>query len=497
MLGRRLSLSVKLVAFFSILLLGWMATAWMGVHHRLLCATCLHASLKTKLKNAVRPPADKPMMLVLALDGVPYRTVQELKAEGRFRGYGAPGKLISPFPSLTKLSFAEMLDKKPPSGYERIYYDAQKGLVESFSLLKKLFIVENHESEIAFLGSPGYISYAMPGKFKKDILEGLGKRILSYPGTEFFGYISVSDSIAHVLGEEALKSFLRDLDSKLEEIRAQSPRPIEVVLFSDHGNNLVRNKRVDIGGILTHAGFRRTNFLKSQRDFVLPENGLVGVAIIHTAPENTPELCGALTRAEGVDLCIHRHGKMIHVIGGTGEAVIHREGDRLRYAAIDGDPLRLALVMGRLKQEGRLGKDGYASDRDWWRLTKDHTYPDALNRVWHGMTALVKNPASIIISLKDGFVFGPLVFYVPKTFAKQTGGTHGGLHSSHSIGFFMSGFADAPSYLRASEVPAMLARAHASQALFRSGITPPVKVVGHSAQKLSVLPRSWWNQGRK
>src|SRR5215216_498304 len=59
--------------------------------------------------------------LVIILDGVPYETIAELKAEGRFRCFNAPARLISTFPSLTNPAMVEILHHEDSPGYEDHY----------------------------------------------------------------------------------------------------------------------------------------------------------------------------------------------------------------------------------------------------------------------------------------------------------------------------------------------------------------------------------------
>src|SRR5215470_9326373 len=63
--------------------------------------------------------------LVIILDGVPYEAIAKLKAEGRFRRFNAPARLISTFPSLTNPAMIDILHAEDSPGYEDHYYDRE------------------------------------------------------------------------------------------------------------------------------------------------------------------------------------------------------------------------------------------------------------------------------------------------------------------------------------------------------------------------------------
>ena len=63
---------------------------------------------------------------MLVLDGVPYRTVTALRAEGRFRAFRDPARMISTFPSLTNPAMIEILRAEDSPGYEDHYFDRER-----------------------------------------------------------------------------------------------------------------------------------------------------------------------------------------------------------------------------------------------------------------------------------------------------------------------------------------------------------------------------------
>ena len=108
-----------------------------------------------------------------------------------------------------------------------------------------------------------------------------------------------------------------------------------------------------------------------------------------------------------------------------------------------------------------LGFDGATelTDQQWWAHTRNHHYPDPLHRIWQGFHDLVKNPAEIIISMKDGYVVGPKFLALPLALKGGCGGTHGGLQATQSNGFFTTDFMAPPANMRAEWVHENLKRA--------------------------------------
>lgn len=231
------------------------------------------------------------------------------------------------------------------------------------------------------------------------------------------------------------------------------------MIFSDHANNFTHNHRVDLKRPLIDAGFSSVSRLRDPLDFVLPENGLVSFAAIYTANENAPALARVLAKVEGVDFSIYRWGDALRVEGAAGSALIFKRQARFRYHRLHGDPLALAAPMLRLRQLGKLDRQGFAHGMDWWAATQDHLYPDPLRRLWEGIHDLVQHPATVLISMRDGYAFGPAIFDQPILNSRV--GTHGALLASHSYGFLMTDFMPVDGVSRPDDVAKLLNRAAA------------------------------------
>src|SRR6188474_1245880 len=65
----------------------------------------------------------RPRRLLLCLDGVPHKLIEQQKSRGLFDSFGPPTRLLSPFPTMTNVALSAMLGASPPAGYESLYFD--------------------------------------------------------------------------------------------------------------------------------------------------------------------------------------------------------------------------------------------------------------------------------------------------------------------------------------------------------------------------------------
>jgi len=197
--------------------------------------------------------------------------------------------------------------------------------------------------------------------------------------------------------------------------------------------------------------------LLGPKDFVLLRNGFVSVAAIYTLQENAGAISMVLSEIEGVDFSVYISGPSIIVHGQAGIAKINRSKDDYQYTAITGDPLKMAKIAHGLVQAGRSDGHGFIQEHDWWEATKHHEYPDPLRRIWKGLHDLVQHPATILVSFKDGYAFGPAIF--DQKIMNGREGTHGALLSDHSNGFLMTDFTEVNSYNPPEAIASLLDRA--------------------------------------
>jgi len=397
--------------------------------------------------------------LVLMLDGVPYAIVDSLRAAGHFGEFHAPSKVVSPFPSLTGPAFSAVWGMEPRDGYEDLYYDAATHRMRG-GLLEHTFKPREADDfhrlvDFQAGGLEGGLAYLFPQPIAESELRGLRRAVAKRALTDsvLVGYIVSTDALGHRAGRQALVDFILDLERWVDELRETSQSRIEVTLVSDHGNDLIPTKMVDLEAGVRAAGLRPGRKIDDPKSVVLPAFGLVGSAFLYGSPESEARLANVLRRLEGVDLTVFqdREGH-VHVRSKRGDALIDARGGRYRYTAEVGDPLELLPIVDSLRKHNELDRDGFASDTAWLARTVDTEFVDAPRRIVRALRDQVKNPASVIVSLEPGYHFGSAA----ADFLVNVTGTHGSLRTTSSLAFLMSTRIRAPAVLRSDEVSAYL-----------------------------------------
>ncbi|HZS07129.1 MAG TPA: hypothetical protein VFD58_19995 [Blastocatellia bacterium] len=416
-----------------------------------LIVCCLTLPLYTWLSERIPPAGPGPKRLVIAFDGVPYSSIAELRAEGRFRHFHDPARQVSTFPSITNPAMVEILHSADSPGYEDHFYDRDRnrligGIQERLSggtFIRGTWREEFNYHAPAFKGALGYVAAPVGAMVLAQLdLTALKKAFRQSTAPEFIGYIGETDSLAHLGGREAQKSFLRTLDRAVEELIAESGGRLEVEMFSDHGNDFTEYQKVDLNTPIRNAGFVIEKSLNHPRGVTLPKYGLIGCGVLFTAPENRASLAEVCASATGVDFAAYREAgsvkaedrQTVIIVNRHGRARIARQQGRYAYEALGGDPLELGAIVGALRERGALDEAGFADGAEWLRATRDHKYVDPLRRIFDGLSAHVHTLADVIVSCEDGYYIGNQFF---DTVARLHA-THGNLLRGETEGFAIS-----------------------------------------------------------
>jgi hypothetical protein len=196
------------------------------------------------------------------------------------------------------------------------------------------------------------------------------------------------------------------------------------------------------------AGLRIEDRVRDERSVVFPQYGLIGSAVLFTDESNEARLAQATAMVKGVDFAAYEKGGIVHLLAQSGAATIERRGDRFRYRAERGDPLGMDAITRQLKAGGKMDEDGFIAGADWFEATRDDARPDAVRRIYEGLTGHVEHRASLILNLEDGYYTGSFSLDI---FAFLQA-THGNLGREQSTGFILSTTPDLPAHLRAQDV---------------------------------------------
>jgi len=396
--------------------------------------------------------------IIICVDGVGVSTINKMRADGHFKMFHSPSHMISTFPSLTNAALSKILEPAGAGmtgGYEDNFYDAESnrmrgGILDRFrsdhfirGTFRELF--DYHPSAIkSGLGyaTPPFSTYL---ESLSDLIR-LRQKVKSSNQPVFFAYTGATDSLAHVGGEPFLRNFLSRLDDTLSDIVHDSKTPITVTIFSDHGNDFRKYRRVGLKEPLRLSGFELENKIRDDKSVVLPQFGLVGSAVLFTRDKNEERLASVLATLEGVDFVTYERGGMVYVANRLGQATIEKRGNEYRYLPTKGDPLELLSIMHHAN--GRNGGDGFIKDEDWFEWTSASARPDVVSRIFEGATQGVLNRANVIVNLEDGYYTGSSfldVFTILQA-------THGNIGQGQSYGFAMSTVAELPAYIRAGDL---------------------------------------------
>ena len=243
---------------------------------------------------------------------------------------------------------------------------------------------------------------------------------------------------------------------------------------------------------LKQAGYRPSKSIQGPQDVVLPTAGIESWVEIHNAPAETERLAQRLSQLAGVDLVTAQSSERTNrflVFNAKGERAVidwNPRGQSFRYACEPGDPLGYGPIVARLSAQQRLDAQGFGASEDWMRETMTHRYPLALERIVGAHTRATLNPATILISLANGYVHCDLFLKKGSEIAKF-GGTHGALDDLNSNGILLSSFA--PTHDTSDSRVASLYAGFAGVRDYR-GLEEGAEWVTGPTEALATVPRS-------
>ncbi len=407
----------------------------------------------------IKRGAPPPRHLIICVDGIGFSLIEKMFAEGNFREFRAPGRMIAPFPTLTNISMTEImhpLGVPPANGYEDSFYDIERNRMRGTLLdrfRRKSFIQDSFRELFDYHPSAikSGLGYAAPPlstylEALSDLLR-LKQKFNGSSQPTFYAYLGATDSLAHLGGERLVKSYLRRLDSTLANLRREHGASLTITVFSDHGNHFRSYRRVKLQNALRASGFTPDKRLRGNRSVVLPQFGLIGCAVLFTEEDNERAVAEAVRSIEGVDFVSYERDGIVYVLGEGSAATIERAGTRYRYREQRGDSLDLIPIVRSLRNDDRSSAD-FIEDAAWFAATQNSMRPDAVRRIYDGATTHTRNRAGVIVSFKEGYYSGSRTLDI---FAFLQA-THGSLGREQSLGFVFSATRPMPAYIRATDL---------------------------------------------
>ncbi len=400
---------------------------------------------------------------IFFVDGIPDTQLKAMWDEGYFREFFPPSAMVSPFPSMTYLSFSQMLGTPKPPGYEELYFDLAKNELRG-GLGDRLGLGRDEEYDVlkneSFLNVFGYRQPSIYSGLVYFATNSTARRDLKHAMHHFdsnglslvIAYMGTTDGVAHKLGAPGIREIMIEVDRLLREFIFAHRGHLRIVFGSDHGNNYTPSKRIDLDRLLSERGFTLAEQVSDSTTVVIPAYGLVGFAAAYLDSTRATAFAESALSIPGVDLAVHAEDGAAHVLGARGRGrarILHdAASNRYRYAIEEGDPLELGPVVAALEREGRVDARGFVADADWFAETKHHRYPDAVRRVFEGATNHVANTATVILSFDEPHFYGSKFF----DFVVDLAGTHGNLAAPSTLGFIMCNYERPPDFVRAPDV---------------------------------------------
>ena len=384
----------------------------------------------------------RPRRLLLCLDGVPHRLIEQERGRGLFDSFKAPTRLLSPFPTMTNVALSAMLGATPPAGYESLYFDRKarelRGGIGKYLGRRTPDKVPSSYMEELDYQEPlpfEFLIYVAPEKVWRADMQRFRERFRSAPpNRDYFAFLKATDGLLHAQGPARLAVALESLDKILKEIQSYCGDETEIVMFSDHGMNLEENRRVPLSSTLQRMGF----------NVVIPAFGLCSYAAVYCDNDLIPQVARASVEVTGIDFAVYKDAAAVMVESARGQARIEFEPatDSYRYMIVSGDPLQLGSF-----------PNTFASDAIWFERTAGHRYPNAVANIYKSLfTPRVKHTADVLLSLNDGHYYG----WTPFGRFVRLRATHGNALQASSNAFLMSTHRQFPAFVRADDAKPFL-----------------------------------------
>jgi len=386
---------------------------------------------------------------IIVMDGVPYSLVKELYEQGCFRLFYHPSRVVSCFPGMTDVAFQRVFKGRKPISYQATHFDRQKNRIvdgdelylsgEAADWARKLDYRCSFKLDV--------LAYLHPEMVFEHELRGMTEVFDEAEKGTVIGYTVATAGLGTRGGREAILGYLRVIDRFCEEMVYKRRGKVKITLLADHGHNMSGRGRITFDHLLGEAGYRLGDKLENSKDVVAVQFGLLTYVAFFT--DEPAAVAKVLLREPATTLACYPMNNSVVVQSLDGKAIIRESNGRYSYTPEFGDPLELNDIINELRATGKVDERGFIDDRAFLAASIGHIYPDPLRRIWQAFNVLVRQPADLIVCLKDGWVHGSNFFHV---MIGDASSTHGGLNQLNSMTFAMSMWGPLPEFMRLEEV---------------------------------------------
>lgn len=420
--------------------------------------------------------AQAKTVYLLAVDGLSNESYQKAQQLGFLKDFKSSSAHISPFPSMTDLSWSEVTQTSALFGasgriqsVEAVYFDSSEKSVagDVRDYYRRLAQPKYYLNAFENLFNP-YVEALMyfPTKElpKKEIQLVFDAMLNSKKTGLVTGYIGAIDSIAHTQPDR-LYSVIQDLDVQIKKFiqtKRASGDDFELIILSDHGNvgrfqegeAEHELQAVEMESVVKSMGFEMVGKPKESNHISMPLMALGTWAPVYFQnPSRIAEFVNKIKNNSWFDLAVELKEKskeriLMQVSGASGQAFIHYyfANKSFYYQTTIGNPLQIS--QDYISAERKMVPLNYELIE---KLTRSGNYPDSIIRVIESVQTDQFDFPDLIITLTDGH-------YINNSLAKMTKmyRTHGSLTRASSLGVLASTSRALPQYVRSRQVLPLL-----------------------------------------
>ncbi len=400
---------------------------------------------------------------LIAIDGLSHESFELAKKRGLFKEFGNLSAHICPFPSMTDISWAEIVKTPKLFGsagrirsVEAVYFNESSKSIEGDvrDVYRRMAQPKYYLNAFEHIFNP-YVEALMyfPTKEMARLeIENVLKDMASDPNPKLVtGYIGGIDSTAHTQ-HERLYPVLEILSEELGKFIAQRKkggRQVEVILISDHGNvgsfregeKEIELTPVELGPLLKKAGFDFVQRLEKPNDVAVPLMALGTWAPVYLAEKkNASKIIDEFKQYPWFDFAVQLEERspekiVISVNGSSGRAqiIFNRKRRIYIYNPSHGNPLHLG---SQVFTEAAVARE-----------TRNGPYPDSLIRLIQAADSEHIDFPDMILTLKDGYYVNNSLSEMTKMYR-----THGSLSRKSSLGIVATTGIELEPYLRSDQV---------------------------------------------
>lgn len=409
----------------------------------------------------------------MGVDGMSHDAFVQAQKQGMFKEFPNLAAHISPFPSMTDISWSNMMkttqlfgapgrirnveavflnpSTKTVEGDVRDYYNrlAQpKYYLNGFQHMLNPYV-----EALVYFPTKDLARYEI-----QTVLAGFS----SSRDAVTTGYVGSVDSTAHTQPDR-LYPVMRDLDAELKKFIAErkaAGEDFEIVLVSDHGNKGRFEEGtgkesellpIEIEPSIKAAGLSYVSKLEKDNDVAMPLLALGTWAPVYFQNRaNAPKLVSELVKNSWFDLAfslVENSATRVDLLAvsstGAAHLIYDKASKNYYYYASTGNPLQMPADTFSVSP----GKQVALTEERIEKATRSGAYPDSIIRLIEAANSASFDFPDLILTFKDGY-------YLNNALGKHTKmyRTHGSLSRASTLGVVASTGRTLPAYIRTENI---------------------------------------------